>query len=78
VPIWIHSSPELQTNLGPVIVQLVPMALIFPFTRFADDPFRGVIGMVILFVGLSIAWRMTAAKPMEIFGPFEASAQAKP
>jgi hypothetical protein len=29
-----------------------------------------VIGLVILFVGLSIAWRMTAAQPIKIDGPF--------
>ena len=57
-------------------MRLVPLALVFPFTRFADNPFGGMIGLVILFVGLSIAWKLTAAKPMEIFGPFENSPQA--
>jgi hypothetical protein len=31
------------------------------------------IGIVILIVGIRIAWRITAGKPLEIFGPFENS-----
>jgi len=76
VPIWIHYAPRLQADLVPAIMRLAPIALVFPFTRFADNPFGGVIGLVILFVGLSIAWKLTAAKPMEVFGPFEDSPQA--
>jgi hypothetical protein len=30
-----------------------------------------MIGLVILLVGIRIAWRITAGKPMEILGPFE-------
>jgi hypothetical protein len=75
VPIWIHATPRFQEHLVPVSLALVPIALMFPFTRFADNPFGGVLGLVILFVGLSIAWKMTAARPMEILGPFENSPQ---
>jgi hypothetical protein len=71
VPIWIHAYPSLQKNIVTSVVRLAPTALVFPFTRFGDNPFGGVIGLVILFAGLSIAWKLTAAKPMEIFGPFE-------
>jgi len=75
VPIWMYYAPELQSNPVPAIIRLTPVALVFPFTRFADNPLGGIIGLVILFVGLSIAWRLTAAKPMEIFGPFENAPQ---
>jgi hypothetical protein len=75
VPIWIHATPQFQSHLIPVSIALAPEALVFPFTRFANNPFGGVIGLVILFVGLSIAFKLTAQKPMEIFGPFENSPQ---
>jgi len=32
----------------------------------------GLIGLVILFVGIRIAWTMTAGNPVEIAGPFNA------
>jgi hypothetical protein len=74
IPIWIHYRPELSS----VIVPLIPRALVFPFTRFGDNPFGGVIGLVILFVGLSIAAKLTAQKPVQIDGPFENSVQPRP
>jgi hypothetical protein len=74
VPIWIHYDPELMGY----IPTLIPRALVFPFSRFADDPFRGVIGLVILFVGVSIAVRLTAQKPLTIDGPFENSPKPRP
>lgn len=70
VPIWIHYDPDLQANLGVAIPKLIPIALVFPFTRFGENPLGGVIGLVILFVGLSIAWRITAAQPLKMDGPF--------
>jgi hypothetical protein len=70
IPIWIHYDPDLQANLAAAIPKLIPLALVFPFTRFADNPFGGIIGLVILFVGLSIAWKMTTAQPIKIDGPF--------
>ncbi len=30
---------------------------------------QGVIGLIILFVGIRIAWRMTAARQVSILGP---------
>jgi len=68
IPLWIHFTPGLS---AADTVRLIPHALIFPFTRFGDNPFGGLMGAVILFVGVSIAVRMTAAKPMVIDGPFE-------
>jgi voltage-gated potassium channel Kch len=53
--------------------RLIPHALIFPFARFGDNPFGALMGVVILFVGVSIAVRLTAAKAVEIDGPFENS-----
>jgi len=39
-----------------------------------QDPFWGAIGLVILFVGIRIAWRLTQGQPnQEVAGPFAAS-----
>lgn len=71
IPVWIHYSPRLQADPVSVGLRLIPVAIMFPFTRLADLGFGGVMGLIILFVGVSIAARMTAPKPLEIFGPFE-------
>lgn len=68
VPVWMHFNPEL--NLSS-IVPLVVDALVSPFTRFGDNLFGGVIGLVILFVGVSIAVKLTAPKAVTVDGPFE-------
>ena len=74
VPVWIHYRPQLMGFLGT----LIPRALIFPFTRFGDNPFGGFIGLIILFAGVSIAVKLTAPKAVTIDGPFENSPQSKP
>jgi hypothetical protein len=34
--------------------------------------------LVIIFVGIRIAWKMTGAPPLEILGPFQANAPPLP
>lgn len=75
VPIWIHATPGFQDHVVPASIALIPIAFVFPFTRFIDNPLGGVFGLVILFVGLSIAWKITAPRPLDILGPFENSPQ---
>jgi hypothetical protein len=36
-----------------------------------------IIGIVILIVGIRIAWRITAGRPLQIYGPFENSQPAR-
>ena len=48
-----------------------------PFLELSN-PMHGVIGLVILLVGIRIAWRMTAAKPVSIVGPLNEAAPATP
>jgi hypothetical protein len=43
-----------------------------PFLEL-QDPLHGVIGLVILMVGIRIAWQLTAEKPIDIVGPFNNS-----
>ena len=76
------SSPATDANSNPpepalrgkptfvkLAVQLLFIGLASPFLELRD-PLHGVIGLVILFVGLRIAYTMTAAKPLEVDGPY--------
>jgi hypothetical protein len=58
-----------STGLGGLLVQLVLHGLASPFLEL-EDPVHGLIGLVILFVGLRIAYQMTAARPLEVDGPY--------
>lgn len=42
--------------------KLIGVGLISPFLELQTDPGHGLIGLVILVVGLRIAWKMTASK----------------
>ena len=57
--------------------QLAMLGLASPFLDLSDVT-HGLIGLVILFVGLRIAWRLTAAKPVHIVGPLTDAAAAAP
>lgn len=46
------------------IANLIQLGLTEPFQELQRDTFRGVIGLVILFVGMNIAWKLTAAKSL--------------
>ena len=48
------------------------LGLASPFLDLAN-PMHGIIGLIILLVGLRIAWQLTAAKPLEISGPLESA-----
>jgi hypothetical protein len=48
-----------DVQLGKVI----QVGLTSPFLELQADTYHGVIGLVILAVGIRIAWRLTAAKP---------------
>jgi hypothetical protein len=60
-----------KENVGAFVVNLVIYGLLSPFLDFAGSPINGILGLVILFVGLSIAWRMTAGNAkLKIEGPY--------
>ena len=50
-------------------IRLLPVGLTSPI-RELRDPIHGLINLVILFVGLRIAWRGTAAPKTTVEGPF--------
>ena len=63
--------PAFLTAMGT----LIALGLASPFLEFTSNPMGALIGLVILFVGMRFAWRFTAARGPEIFGPFENSPQ---
>lgn len=64
---------KAKPTLVKILVQLLFIGLASPFLQLRD-PVHGIIGLVILFVGLRIAYSMTAAKPLEVDGPYPATA----
>ena len=74
-----NSDPEQPTEkqskpragVGAAILQLIFIGLASPFLELSNDPFHGLIGLVILFVGIRIAWKIAAGTETQIYGPFE-------
>jgi hypothetical protein len=62
---------EAKPSFGAAVVQLAFLGLASPFVDLTSDPFGGLIGLFILFIGMRFAWRFTARRPAEVFGPFE-------
>jgi hypothetical protein len=60
-------------NLGQALGGLLLLGLASPFLEL-QDPVHGLIGLVILFAGLRIAWRLTGARPLAVDGPYSATA----
>jgi peptidoglycan biosynthesis protein MviN/MurJ (putative lipid II flippase) len=85
IPVWIHYASEHPHSQrhdldGPprprpsrlaALGTLALLGLASPFLEFSGNPLGALIGLVILFVGMQFAWKMTGAKPLQIFGPFE-------
>lgn len=62
-----------KMSLGIAVVGLAILGLASPFLELAS-PVSGIIGLVILFVGIRIAWQLTAGPKVEILGPFTTGA----
>jgi hypothetical protein len=65
------SSPKNDEapSVGKGLVILLLYGLASPFLELSS-PFSGLLGLVILFVGLRIAWQTTAGVALAIDGPF--------
>jgi hypothetical protein len=68
-----RSTPSLTSAAGAFLFA----GLASPFLELTEGV-SGLIGLVIIFVGIRIAWKMTGALPLEILGPFQANAPALP
>jgi hypothetical protein len=69
-----NDGPQVH-SFGAAAGYLALLGLASPFLEL-QDPFHGIIGLVILSVGIRIAWRLTAGSEMQILGPFESRAPA--
>jgi len=69
VPIWIHFAHE-PVNLGTWLGRAALMGLASPFTQLSGNLFWGAMGLLILFFGMRIAWRIAAGRPFGVYGPF--------
>jgi hypothetical protein len=64
-------------SLAAVAGSLLFVGLASPFLELQEG-FSGIIGLVILLVGIQIAWKMTGAPKLDIVGPFRVAASAPP
>ena len=69
-----QTQPE---SLAAVAGALLFEGLASPFLELQEG-FSGIIGLVIIFVGMNIAWKMTGAPTLEILGPFQANSPPQP
>ena len=71
-----QTQPKPQLSFGAAILQWLVIGLASPFLKL-QDPFHGIIGLVILMVGIRIAWQITAgSRRANIQGPYESSSAA--
>ena len=71
------TAPKQKSGLGGALVSLTFLGLASPFLEL-QDPIHGVIGLVILWVGISIAWRLTGSPKINILGPFTVGVSSAP
>jgi predicted lipid-binding transport protein (Tim44 family) len=71
-----QAQPKAKLSFGAAILQLLVIGLASPFLEL-QDPFHGIIGLIILMVGIRIAWQITAgSRRARIEGPYESSSAA--
>jgi predicted lipid-binding transport protein (Tim44 family) len=68
-------SAKPKMGFGVALGMLALVGLASPFLELAD-PIHGIIGLIILLVGIRIAWRITAGVTIDILGPFKTSSQS--
>jgi hypothetical protein len=68
-------APAPRMTFARAIGTLTLLGLASPFLDMAN-PAHGIIGLIILLVGIRIAWQLTAGKRLEISGPIEQTAGA--
>jgi hypothetical protein len=71
------SAEKPKMNLLKALGLLALLGLASPFLGLVS-PLNGALGLIILLVGMNIAWKLAAGPKIEILGPFAASAPAPP
>jgi hypothetical protein len=69
IALWQFRARIPSGHLLTVAIRLLPVGVTSPI-RDMRSPVHGLINLVILFVGLQIAWRGTAAASATVEGPF--------
>jgi hypothetical protein len=64
-----HKDGPVPFNLHNLVV-LAKYGLGYPVFQFERSPGSAVFGLIILFVGLRAAWRMTSGEPGAVHHPF--------
>jgi len=67
-----ESAEHPRMGFAAAVGYLALIGLASPFLDL-QDPVHGFIGLIILLVGIRIAWQITAARMPEISGPFQNS-----
>jgi|SRR5690348_6513480 len=72
-----QASPQkARPSLAGILGKLALIGLASPFLEL-EDGFSGIIGLVILFVGMRFAWKMTAGNgSISVEGPYQNSVSA--
>jgi hypothetical protein len=75
----VSGSATANAPMSPAkaLATLALLGLASPFLALAD-PAHGIIGLIILFVGVRIAWRIATGRPVTILGPLNEPAAATP
>jgi len=71
-----ETQPKSEHSKGAILLRLLALGLASPFLEL-QDPLHGIIGLVILMVGIRIAWQITVgSRRADIQGPYESSTTA--
>lgn len=70
-------SPRRHISVGAALLALAFAGLASPFLELMQSPVQGGIGVIILLVGIRIAWKITAGDDhAQVVGPFKNPAAA--
>jgi len=71
------ARPQVSVvSLGTWLGRVALIGLASPFIQLSGDPFWGAMGLLILFFGMRIAWRIAEGRPFGVYGPFANSPPA--
>jgi hypothetical protein len=72
-------APKVErpaVSLGTWLGRVALIGLASPFIQLSNNPGWGLMGLLILFFGMRIAWRLAESRPVGIYGPFTSAPTA--